>query len=73
VKYILTVDFTNKSAWITDDTGRTISAWSGVTRGGAESKARAKGWKMVTRWELTSPPDGYWREVRKPWWRRISS
>jgi hypothetical protein len=73
VKYRLTVDQTNKSAWITDEYGRTKAGWSGVTRRSAEQKAKNAGWRLVGRWELTSPPDGHWRPVEKPWWRRIFS
>jgi hypothetical protein len=56
---LLTVDHTNKSAFITDPDGRTIAAWDGMTRRGAVDKIREDGWQVAGEWSLTSPPDGY--------------
>ena len=63
--HTLTVDLSNKSAFITDHQGRTVAAWSGVTRRTALARAHADGWTMVTTWAVTSPPDGSWRHVTR--------
>lgn len=61
--HILTVDLSNKTATITDHTGRWIRAWSNVTRTSAYYMAQLDGWTATSYWELTSPPDGFYRHV----------
>jgi hypothetical protein len=56
----LTVDLSNKSAFVTDLDGNTLDAWSGVTRHTALLCAESAGWVPTTRWEHTTPPDGFW-------------
>jgi hypothetical protein len=58
----LVVDLSNKSAQVLDG-DRSLLAWSGVTRTGAEPLAYAAGWRRAGGWELTSPPDGFWCRV----------
>jgi hypothetical protein len=58
------VDLSNKSAFITTPTGRTLAAWSGVTRRTALELAQAAGWTPAGEWALTYPPDGFFCPVR---------
>lgn len=59
----LVVDLSNKSAQVVDVTGRSLLAWSGVTRSAAVPLAHAAGWRRAGGWELTYPPDGFWCRV----------
>lgn len=63
--HILTVDLTNKTAWITEPNGTTIAAWSNVTRRTGLAAAHLDGWHTTTDWDLTSPPDGFYRGVTR--------
>jgi len=59
----LVVDLSNKSARIVARDGRSLLAWSSVTRSSAVPLALAAGWRRAGSWELTYPPDGFWCRV----------
>jgi hypothetical protein len=61
----LTVDLSNTSAFVTDLDGNTLVAWSGVTRRTALLRAESAGWVPTTKWEHTTPPDGFWCYVNR--------
>jgi hypothetical protein len=59
----LVVDLSNKSAQVIDKGGRSLLAWSEVTRSSAVPLAHAAGWRRAGGWALTYPPDGFWCPV----------
>lgn len=61
--HLLTVDLSNKTAFLTTPSGATMAAWSDVTRRGALEHAAACGWAPASDWILTSPPDGFYCHV----------
>jgi len=59
-------DLSNGSAMVYAN-GRVKGAWSGVTRRGCAAAIGRDGWVFTpgSEWMLTSPPDGFWREVQR--------
>lgn len=64
------VDLSNGSASVLDADGRLLNCWSGHTRRVVEARVRQRrgfgkrwGFAPGSQWRLTSPPDGFWREV----------
>ncbi len=60
----LVVDLSNKSAQLIIPSGKSLMAWSDVTRRAAAERANQYGWIIAGKWEHTSPPDGFQCPVR---------